>query len=263
VHGIKSAIDNWKWGFSPAAGLKPHFQVDQVIPCTLLNGSDTDRGNYFLRVPLRVYFFDFNSLFMNLKYRIEPLSVEGYLESELLSPVKREFINGDIYAMAGASSNHNRIVTNLAGELRTGLKNTPCEVFVSDMKVQVKSDFFYPDVLVVCHHQANDQGVAESPLILVEVLSKSTRRIDHTLKRTAYQQLPSLMEYVVIEQDFVDVEVCRRSRHWQSEHFYLGDEIFFKAIELRLSVAEIYDRVDNKDMLAYLQSLQNQEQLSL
>mgnify|MGYP000562428963 FL=1 len=193
---------------------------------------------------------------MNLKYKDEPLSEKEYLESELISSVKREFINADVYAMAGASTNHNRIVANLVRELGNVLKNTPCESFASDMKVQVGDDFFYPDVLVVCNHLANDHGITDSPLIVVEVLSKSTRQIDHTLKRTAYQQLPSLLEYVIIEQDLVDVEVCRRKNHWRSEHYYLGDEVFFESIDFRLPVAEIYERVINDDMQVYLQSLQ-------
>ena len=193
---------------------------------------------------------------MNLKYKDEPLSEKEYLESELISSVKREFINADVYAMAGASTNHNRIVANLVRELGNVLKNTPCESFASDMKVQAGDDFFYPDVLVVCNHLANDHGITDSPLIVVEVLSKSTRQIDHTLKRTAYQQLPSLLEYVIIEQDLVDVEVCRRKNHWRSEHYYLGDEVFFESIDFRLSVVEIYERVINDDMQVYLQSLQ-------
>ena len=193
---------------------------------------------------------------MNLKYKEQSISEQEYLQSELLSPVKREFIHGDVYAMAGASTNHNRIVTNMVSEFRFGLKNTSYEPFASDMKVQIENNFFYPDVLVVCDHKANDQGVIDAPIILVEVLSKSTRQIDHTLKRTAYQQLPSLLEYVLVEQDFVDVEVCRRNNHWQSEHFYLGHEVLFESIDIRLSVAEIYERVVNDDMQTYLQSLQ-------
>jgi len=73
------------------------------------------------------------------------------------------------------------------------------------------------------------------------------------LKRSAYQQLDSLQEYIVVEQDLVDIEVCRRKNHWQSEHFYLGDKVFFAAIDLHLPVAEIYDRVVNADMQSYVQ----------
>lgn len=193
---------------------------------------------------------------MNLKYKIGQLSVRDYLEGELISPIKHEYIDGEVYAMAGASSNHNRLMANIVREFGVHLKNTPCEPFGSDMKVQVEDNFFYPDVLVVCQHEANDYGVTDSPLIIVEVLSKATRKIDHTLKRQLYQRLPSLQEYVVIEQDVVDIEVCRRSHHWQPEHFYLGDEVYFAAIDLRLPVTEIYDRVANEDVQRYWQALQ-------
>jgi len=144
-------------------------------------------------------------------------------------------------------------------ELRLKLKNTPCEPFSSDMKVQVKDNFFYPDALVVCDHIANDNGVTDEPVIIVEVLSKSTRQIDHTMKRNAYQSLKSLQEYVVIEQDVVDIEVCRRKKHWQSEHYYLGDEIYFESIDVHLSVLEIYDRVVNSDIESYFEQLEQEE----
>jgi len=193
---------------------------------------------------------------VNLKYKVPPLSEQAYLDGELLSEIRHELINGDVYAMAGASTNHNRLVSSIIRELGVHLKNTPCEPFASDMKVQVGKDFFYPDVLVVCDHEANDYGITDTPFIIVEVLSKSTRRIDHTLKRTAYQKLLSLQEYVVIEQDVVDVEVCRRNNHWQPEHFYLGDEVFFESIDCSVPVAEIYDRVVNSDMNDYLRSLE-------
>ncbi len=193
---------------------------------------------------------------MSLEYKIVQLSIPDYLEGELLSQIKHEYIEGDVYAMAGASSNHNRLVANIVREFGVHLKNTPCEPFASDMKVKVENNFFYPDVLVVCQHEANDYGVTDAPLIIIEVLSKATRKFDHTLKRQAYQRLPSLLEYVVIEQDIVDIEVCRRSNHWQSEHFYLGDEVYFSAIDLRLPVTEIYDRVTNEDVTRYIQVLQ-------
>lgn len=195
---------------------------------------------------------------MNLNCQTSPITVQEYLHSEEHSSIKREFINGEVYAMTGASSDHNRIVTNLLSELRFALKNTPCEPFASDMKVQVKDNFFYPDNIVVCDHEANDEGITDSPIIIVEVLSKSTRRIDHTLKRNAYQSLSSLLEYVVIVQDIVDIEVCRRKNHWQSEHYYLDDEVYFESIDFHLAVAEIYDRVDNEDMQSYLNSLSSE-----
>jgi Uma2 family endonuclease len=83
-------------------------------------------------------------------------------------------------------------------------------------------------------------------------LSKSTRRIDETTKRFNYINIPTLQEYVLIEQDFVDIEVVRRSEGWQPKHYFLGDEVTFESIGLTLPVEEIYQRVKNQDMAEFL-----------
>ncbi|WP_341328128.1 Uma2 family endonuclease [Methylotuvimicrobium sp. KM2] len=196
---------------------------------------------------------------MNLEYKIDSLSIQDYLEGELHSKIKHEYIDGQVYAMAGASTNHNRIVANMLSALHTQLTKTPCEPFASDMKVQVADDFYYPDVLVVCDHHSNDYGVTDTPIIIVEVLSKATRKIDQTLKRQAYQSLESLQEYIVIEQDFVDVDISRRKNHWQSEHYFMGDELYLESIDLQVSVEAIYERVENGDVINYLTQQANEK----
>ena len=107
-------------------------------------------------------------------------------------------------------------------------------------------------MIVACQDDTDDNYYTEKPTIIVEVLSKSTRRTDETTKRRLYQTLPSLQEYVLIEQDIVDVEVCRRSQGWLPEHYFMGDEITFAAIDLTLSVNEIYERVVNDDVTTFL-----------
>jgi Uma2 family endonuclease len=184
------------------------------------------------------------------------VSIEDYLAGELIADTKHEYINGEVYAMAGASKNHQSIADNVLGEIRQQLKNTRCRPFGSDVKVKVHDAFFYPDVMVVCEDKTDNPYYTESPILLVEVLSKSTRRTDETIKRVAYQALPSVMEYVLIEQDFVDVEVCRRSSGWVSNHYFLGDEVWFESLNLNLAVAEIYRWVDNEEMVAFLASQQ-------
>ena len=179
------------------------------------------------------------------------ISEQAYLDGELFSDIKHEYIDGDVYAMSGASANHNRIAGNVQAALHSHLANTPCDVFAPDMKVKAGSNFFYPDVIIDCQKANGDAYYTESPLIIVEVLSKTTRKMDHTLKRLAYQNLPSLLEYVLIEQDFVDIEVCRRNNHWQPEHFFLGDEVYLAAVDLRMAVETIYARVDNEEMRAF------------
>lgn len=180
------------------------------------------------------------------------LTEEDYLASELLSDVKREYIDGVVYAMAGASANHIRITSNLVAKLHPHLANTPCELFFSDMKAKAGKNFFYPDVIVDCRNEDGNAYYTQSPVLIVEVLSKSTRRTDKALKRLAYQALPSLQEYVLIDQDVVEIEICRRNKHWQSEYYYLGDSAYFASIELSIPVEEIYARVENQDMADYL-----------
>jgi Uma2 family endonuclease len=180
------------------------------------------------------------------------ISVADYLQGELSSDTKHEYLEGQVYAMAGASKNHQRIITNVVRNFSEHLKNTPCDTFASDIKIRIGDlAFFYPDVIVACQDDTEDSYYTEKPLIIVEVLSKSTRRKDETTKRRLYQSLPSLQEYVLIEQDIVDVEVCRRSEGWVSEHYFMGDDITFAAIDLTLSVNEIYQRVLNDDVSAF------------
>ncbi len=183
----------------------------------------------------------------------QTLSVEDYLSGEALSEIKHELIHGEVYAMAGASRNHDRLAGNIYAALHAHLQHHPCEPFSSDIKVKVEQNVFYPDAMVVCDEHELQEYYTEHPLIIFEVLSKSTRQLDQTLKRRAYQSLPSLQEYVLLEQDFVDIEVCRRSQHWQPEHHYLGDDIHLRSIDWRVSVDTIYQRVQNEDVRIFLE----------
>ena len=191
--------------------------------------------------------------------QVSIISEEDYLEGEKTSDIKYEYIDGYVYAMAGASNNHNLITGNVFLALANHLKKKPCRPYVSDMKVKIGSKYFYPDVLVDCSQLTGDSYYTEQPTILVEVLSKSTRRTDETIKRMAYMQIPSLQEYVLIEQDIVDVEVIRRATGWLSEHYFLGDELTLSSINLTLSVEDIYDRVQNGDVKEWLENQEKQQ----
>jgi len=177
---------------------------------------------------------------------------EEYLEGEKIAELKHEYVDGHIYAMAGAHSNHNVLSGNVHGEFRNHLKGKPCRAYMSDMKVRIAngSKYYYPDVLVNC--PPVNGYFTETPTIIVEVLSNSTRRIDETEKRLAYMQIETLEEYVLIAQDFVQIEVIRKSEGWKSAKYFLGDEVIFTSIGLTLSVEEIYDGVDNADMMEWL-----------
>ncbi len=135
-------------------------------------------------------------------------------KAELLADTKHEFIDGEVYAILGASENHNLLSLNMASELRNHLKGSPCRTFMADMKVKVASNFFYPDVMVVCQDDNDNEYYKTAPVIIVEVLSKSTRRFDQTDKRLRCQRIPSLEEYVLIEQDKGEIEVFSKKDQW-------------------------------------------------
>ena len=180
------------------------------------------------------------------------MSVEDYLQGELQSPVKHELIDGQVVAMAGASANHERIAGNVYGELRNHLKSLPCEPFGSDMKVRVRDNFYYPDVLVDCHFDESEPYFTSTPVIIVEVLSRSTRKMDERTKLLDYINIPTLKEYVTIEQDIADVTVYRKSDDWRSTHYFLGETIYFESIDFSLPVEEMYYRVKNEDVADFL-----------
>jgi Uma2 family endonuclease len=188
--------------------------------------------------------------------QVSIISEEDYLEGEKTSDIKYEYIDGYVYAMSGASNNHNLITMNVSVAFANHLKKKPCRPYASDMKVKIGSKYFYPDVLVDCSNLSGDSYYTEQPTILVEVLSKSTRRTDETTKRINYMQIPSLQEYILIEQDIVDVEVIRRATGWLSEHYFLGDEFTLNSIDVTLSVEDIYERVQNNDVKEWLESQQ-------
>lgn len=180
------------------------------------------------------------------------ISEEDYLEGEKITELKHEYVDGHIYAMAGAHSNHNSLALNISSEFKNHLKGKPCRAYMSDMKVRINngSKYYYPDVLVNC--PPVNGYFTETPRLIVEVLSNSTRRIDETEKRMAYMQIETLEEYVLIAQDFVQIEVIRKSDDWKAVKYFLGDEVTFTSIGLTLSVEAIYDGVENEDMVQWL-----------
>jgi Uma2 family endonuclease len=190
---------------------------------------------------------------MNVNFANKSISEQDYLQGELLADTKHELIDGQVYAMAGASENHNLLSGNIFTELKNQLRGSPCRAFIADMKVKAGQDFYYPDVMVVCQQDNESQYYKNAPVIIVEVLSKSTRRFDQTDKRLRYQQIPSLEEYVLIEQDKGEVVVFSRQNHWQSSYYYLGDDITFASLGVTVRVEDIYYQVDNEDVLEFLQ----------
>ncbi len=187
-------------------------------------------------------------------YKPDYIGEQDYLEGEKVRETKHEYFDGEIFAMAGASRSHQRLTTNTLVAIANHLKDTPCEAFSSDMKVRADNGkkYFYPDVVVSCTKGDGDSHFEESPRLIIEVLSNSTRKFDKTLKRLVYQNIPSLEEYVLIEQDRVEIEVFRKAQGWQSAYYYIDDDITFTSIDLTLPVLELYQRVENDDMREFI-----------
>lgn len=150
----------------------------------------------------------------------EKWSVPAYLQAEQTSEVRHEYIGGDLYAMAGASEEHNIIAGNIFAELRAHLRGKPCKVFIHDMKARVYAQltlFYYPDIMVVCDPEDDDRFFKSKPKIVVEVVSESTRGTDEREKLLTFIQLPSLEEYVLVEQDQTKITIHRRNAEWRPE----------------------------------------------
>lgn len=190
---------------------------------------------------------------MPLAQSITPISIEDFLAGEAHSEVRHEYEDGLVYAMAGASVNHNLITGNVHRLLGNHLQDHDCTPFMSDMLIKtMQTRFRYPDVVVFCDDLTGDETLLANPVLIVEVLSRSTRQKDKGIKLTEYLALPSLQEYVLIEQDFVQVEVLRRRSGWRPANHYLGDEVVFESVDARLTVEAIYHKVNNNDMREWL-----------
>ena len=152
------------------------------------------------------------------------LSVADYLAFEERSEIKHEYINGEIYAMAGASVRHNRIAGNLFARLLAHLRGSPCQVFFADVKLHLQEQgveiFYYPDLMVCCDPNDRDPYYRTRPCLLVEVLSEGTARIDQREKLFAYARLDSLQGYLLLEQDRIGAVLhWRENDEWRRAQF--------------------------------------------
>ena len=179
------------------------------------------------------------------------ISVEEYLAMERESEEKHEYLDGEIYAMGGASVNHTLIVTNVVIDLGTQLRSRDCTVHSSDLRVKVSSTglYTYPDVVVVCGEPQFDDQMKDTltnPTLIVEVLSETTKSYDRGDKFAHYRSLPSFMEYVLIAQDTPHVEHFLRqpNKSWTLyEKDSIEDTIELASIGCTLSLADVYDKV--------------------
>ncbi len=177
---------------------------------------------------------------------------EEYLAQEEQSEERHEYYHGEIFAMAGGSANHNRITRNVLTSLDQALTAKPCEAFANDLRLLVKKSglYTYPDVMVICGKTEFMPGRTDTvanPILIVEVLSESTREYDRTTKFRFYRQIPTLQEYVMIDQARVYVECFRRTEGglWVFEAYdQLEDTLQLQSVGLEIPLARIYNKVE-------------------
>lgn len=183
---------------------------------------------------------------------LKRLSVTDYLTFERASDTKHEFFDGEVFAMAGASEPHNLIAGNLIGELRNALRQSPCRVYPSDMRVVLPTGLrTYPDVVVVCdkpQFEDDRHDTLLNPLVIFEVLSPSTELYDRTRKFAHYRTCPSLREYVLVSQDQSLVEHFARqpeTGQWLlTAHDSLDADLELPALQIRIPLREVFAKVE-------------------
>lgn len=176
------------------------------------------------------------------------LAFADYLVFEEQSSRKHEYFDGEIYAMSGASRPHNLLQSNLQFQVTTAAKRTAsCQVFGPNMKLYVekRNSAYYPDLTVSCDPSDKEHMFLTRPCFVVEVLSPSTAHIDRREKRAAYQTLPSLLEYLIVEQDRMRAYLhFRRAGTWLTQILTDPDDIVTcSCLNLRMTLQEIYDGV--------------------
>ncbi len=181
----------------------------------------------------------------------DSITVDDYLAGEEISGAKHEYLGGTVHAMAGATIRHNNIAGNCFGILFGMLRGKPCQPFNSDTKVRIEfpdhTRFYYPDAMVVCQSNPDSHQFQTQPVVIIEVLSESTRRADLGEKRDAYLTIPSLKVLLFVEPEIPAVTLHRRLPEGGftiERHTGLDAIIALPEIEASLSLAGIYERVE-------------------
>ena len=182
---------------------------------------------------------------------IPNISPEEYLRLERQSEYKSEYVNGEIFAMTGASRKHNLVAGNIFRELSQQLKSRQCEAYVGGMRVKVTATglYTYPDVVVVCGEPKFEDKYVDTllnPTLLVEVLSPSTERYDRIAKSSYYRTLDSLAEHLLVAQDEVRLEqyVKQSNGQWLLfESSSLDNVVELQSIGCSLALGDVYDKV--------------------
>ena len=176
------------------------------------------------------------------------MTFPDFLTWDAQQSVRHEFVNGEVFAMSGAGEAHVTTALNVAMALRQHLRGTPCRTFITDMKLRVEAvdTLYYPDVMVTCSAaDAADLHIKREPVLLVEVLSPSTAAYDRGTKFTAYRQLPSLQEYLLVDTDTRHCDLYRKGGDglWVLHPFEPGEAVQLASVALALPAAALWAEV--------------------
>lgn len=175
-----------------------------------------------------------------------PMTFEEYLEFEEYSRNRHEYLAGEIFAMSGVTKLHNRIAGRFYSAFTSHLKGSPCDSYMGDVKVKIKVNrdvyIYYPDVMVVCDRDPQEDRYVADPKLIVEVLSPSTAGVDRHEKRVNYGWIPTLEEYVIVAQENVEVTIFRRQDDWRPVVIGALDAVLeLRSIGLTIPLVQIYD----------------------
>lgn len=179
---------------------------------------------------------------------------EEYLKMEERSEIRHEFVNGEIFDMSGSSARHNDICGNITFAIQSIIRKEklPCRVYQTDLRLQIvqANMFTYPDVMLICgkiEFAPGRKDMVLNPVVIFEVLSESTSNYDRSRKFAAYRQIPSLQEYVMIDQSRLSVEVFRRdkTKFWIFQALEeLKNTLHLKSVDMDIPLAAIYEGVE-------------------
>ncbi len=189
---------------------------------------------------------------MSAVEKAKPISVEDYLAGELISSVKHEYVDGYVYAMSGGTNAHSAIAANITIRLGGQLHGKRCRPFTSATKILIplptRTRAYYPDLSIVCDRNPATDSFQSAPVVIVEVLSKSTRDFDDDEKREDYLSLPSLKVLLHVEQDRPLVRLWRRRQDGSDfdVEIYEGLDaiIGLPEIEASLPLADVYEAIE-------------------
>lgn len=174
-----------------------------------------------------------------------------YLELERKADFKSEYYNGEIFAMAGATLIHNKIVSNLIFLLNQFLKDKPCDVYPSDLRLQVEKSglYTYPDITIVCGKTElldNKFDTLKNPTVLIEVLSDSTEKYDRGQKFSFYREIPSLKEYILVSSKTMKIEKFKRLEDGNYLYIESNEHQPFPidSIDMNLNLEDVYNKID-------------------